>query len=1133
MAKKSNCTPCESDKNITTGQEATVIYVPVPGKDGERGPQGPQGVPGKDGKDGAQGPMGFQGDPGLPGKDGRDADLKEVNDLIDQKIEDAIDNIEWIGSDGVITPAEKKLLLNELNRIRAEKEPLLMEANLYQLYDDIAIYEAAFDALMIYMSPILADMTKASNVDPLEFQTKFNDFYYATAELMKKVAKQASDNAAQVELTLEGYEQIKNFWGITIDPIHGIIAGGTMLVGTSTYNNAGMTGVTDRLGDSIRFFAGANYANRYDAPFQVRDNGKIWVGNEQSGFDMGITRDGFMSIRGGLFVDAGGNTNEVNVNRGEYEGMPTLYYKGNLVHYQGSIWEYILDFPSNPGPPEEGLNWKLYLKKGEDGADGADGADGSGWGVKYRYMVTGNWQVAPPAPVDIGTPEPESLIDGVLVPWKEHIPPFLAGEYVWRISAEVYSDGAMKTTWEGPIRDTGAPGPMNQGRFISTVFIAKVGRPAVPTGGSYNHPIPDGGQWSDGIPAAAETGVPVWMSTRMFTTDGLSPQAENWSTPGLIGDTKDIDFEWSSENDPGTPTTNPGAWSNTPGPSTLWMAVRYLKEGLWGDWMITRIKGEKGDRGMLAFKSNVFIRSDVAPPRPVGGSFNSPIPPGWSDGIPPYNPLTDSLTVWSSSRVFSENGENPQTPLWTNPELAADSPGIDYEWSSVVVSPGNPSTHPANWHDDARPGDIWRAMRVKQMGSWGPWQLEKITGEKGDAGIAGPPGKDGAPGAIGERGPLGPILVETGEWSDVKVYYGGTDYIMAVDYGGAKYFSATDAGTIPAGTLPTASAKWNKFQSQMDSLAVKIFSAVTANIDQLFVKRLVTGVNGKRIVLNENGNHDMKIYDASNTVIFENGPEGINMRGKITALSGAIGPFTFNDTEFKGTSGGTTITLSVVGGNPRFDLVGPVSSSITAQGMSSGFFNAKKELHIGDQSVTTPMDDRGAVFFNCSNVFYKIGNRSSDGKPIYGGRLPGGDYLSNGYSLISRDEATLPGESGPRVHAISMECTKFNAVNIYSVNPVEVASDITMKKSIKDVKYGLKEILSINPIEYEYKKKQKVSNRKHLGFSAQEVKELIPELVGEHDNKLTLSMTELVPVLVKAIQEQQVQIKELQEQLND
>ena len=74
--------------------------------------------------------------------------------------------------------------------------------------------------------------------------------------------------------------------------------------------------------------------------------------------------------------------------------------------------------------------------------------------------------------------------------------------------------------------------------------------------------------------------------------------------------------------------------------------------------------------------------------------------------------------------------------------------------------------------------------------------------------------------------------------------------------------------------------------------------------------------------------------------------------------------------------------------------------------------------------------------------------------------------------------------------------------------------------------------MKLNPKEYDWKK----DDRHDIGFIAQEVEEVIPEIVKDkkHFDKdiKTLDYEKLTAVLIKAVQEQQEQINELKEKLN-
>jgi hypothetical protein len=97
------------------------------------------------------------------------------------------------------------------------------------------------------------------------------------------------------------------------------------------------------------------------------------------------------------------------------------------------------------------------------------------------------------------------------------------------------------------------------------------------------------------------------------------------------------------------------------------------------------------------------------------------------------------------------------------------------------------------------------------------------------------------------------------------------------------------------------------------------------------------------------------------------------------------------------------------------------------------------------------------------------------------------------------------------------------------------ASDVRIKKNITNSNYGLSTVMQLRPVEYNL-----ISNDlKQVGFIAQEVKKLVPEVVTgkEGDLKkgeiLGITYANLVPVLTKAIQEQQAIIDNQNKRLSE
>jgi hypothetical protein len=83
-------------------------------------------------------------------------------------------------------------------------------------------------------------------------------------------------------------------------------------------------------------------------------------------------------------------------------------------------------------------------------------------------------------------------------------------------------------------------------------------------------------------------------------------------------------------------------------------------------------------------------------------------------------------------------------------------------------------------------------------------------------------------------------------------------------------------------------------------------------------------------------------------------------------------------------------------------------------------------------------------------------------------------------------------------------------------------SDVSFKKNIADLAYGLKEIMQMKPREFDIK----VNNTHRIGFIAQELENIIPEVVSGEEGKKGVTYSDITAVLVKAMQEQQEIIEE-------
>ena len=101
-----------------------------------------------------------------------------------------------------------------------------------------------------------------------------------------------------------------------------------------------------------------------------------------------------------------------------------------------------------------------------------------------------------------------------------------------------------------------------------------------------------------------------------------------------------------------------------------------------------------------------------------------------------------------------------------------------------------------------------------------------------------------------------------------------------------------------------------------------------------------------------------------------------------------------------------------------------------------------------------------------------------------------------------------------------------NVVVIEGQVAFSASSDRRLKKDITNTKYGLKTILELVPVDYQLKS----NDLFQVGFIAQDLKPILPEAITGIEGDLAkgetlgVTYTTLIPVLTKALQEQQALI---------
>ena len=152
------------------------------------------------------------------------------------------------------------------------------------------------------------------------------------------------------------------------------------------------------------------------------------------------------------------------------------------------------------------------------------------------------------------------------------------GDYTW----------ALIQGPQGPQGEQGEQGLPGQGQVKGVAFFKSAAvSVSAPSGGSFTSPTPTTADWSDGVPAGT---APLWQSTRLFTSDGLSPQQATWTTPQKVANTTSVKYQFSLNN---------STWSDTASVDSLYMRTGTSLDGgaSWSYSAGVKIKGEIGPVG--------------------------------------------------------------------------------------------------------------------------------------------------------------------------------------------------------------------------------------------------------------------------------------------------------------------------------------------------------------------------------------------------------------------------------------------------------------------------------------------------------------------------------------------------------
>lgn len=229
-----------------------------------------------------------------------------------------------------------------------------------------------------------------------------------------------------------------------------------------------------------------------------------------------------------------------------------------------------------------------------------------------------------------------------------------------------------------------------------------------------------------------------------------------------------------------------------------------------------------------------------------------------------------------------------------------------------------------------------------------------------------------------------------------------------------------------------------------------------------------------------------------------------------------------------GTAASTDIVATANNGNDNSAYIdmGINSSAFptvttTNQGVTSRANTAYLYSNAGDFVIGNGTSGKPLIFFTNSSTTGTTTAYGTERMRIDATGNMGIGTTSPGYKL------TVAGIIAPTADATYNLGTSALRWNVLYYTTASQTSDRRLKTNIKPLKYGLKEVLALKPVSYNWKKTPGTDPK--IGLIAQDVRKIVPEVVSgdEKKEKLGMNYAELVAVLINAVKEQQKQIDDL------
>jgi hypothetical protein len=393
---------------------------------------------------------------------------------------------------------------------------------------------------------------------------------------------------------------------------------------------------------------------------------------------------------------------------------------------------------------------------------------------------------------------------------------------------------------------------------------------------------------------------------------------------------------------------------------------------------------------------------------------------------------------------------------------------------------------------------------------------------------------------VGAGSNTAPSITTTGD-TNTGIFFPAADTI-AFSEGGTEAMRLDSAGNMGLGVTPSAWA--SPFANGVFEFSGGFLAPSVAN--QTFRLGQNHYYNGSSYIYKANGPASAYIQNsgahawlnaasgtAGNTISFTQAMT-LDASGNL-GTNGQTSPGTFQNAGITVGTGNTNYGVNIYSSSTAN---GDVCFAKAASGV--GLYNGMiRYSHTSDfMSFWTASTERARITSGGSLLVAKTTTNDGDTGFMF---EPIRDGAGNGRLTITQSATT---NSGVSFSAYSSGAAAYRFYvgmggTIFATSTtISAISDIRYKENVRDLNVGLAEVMALKPRLYDWKEGKGADIKNARGFIAQEFEEVFPDLIDEWkdpapegEDPYKSVRADLIPVLVKAIQEQQAIIQTLTDRI--